>query len=398
MVARRDHAVKSTGRLYTPLRVTTAPAADRMALIARNTAEVMGRDDLLELLATSTPIRHYIGFEISGKVHLGTGLVSMNKVADFLKAGVDCHILLADWHTWINDKLGGDRDLIRRIASGYFTEAMRASLVSVGADPDRVTFVLGSDLYESNADYWATVIEVSRNTTLARMLRSISILGREQSESVDFAKLIYPAMQAADIFVQGVNLAHAGTEQRKAHVIARDVATRIRTNRLTDSEGRTIKPAAVHHHLLLGLRKPPVWPLPEDVDPATFKMSKSDPSSAVFVHDDPDTIRRRIAKAFCPPQETRFNPILNWFDQLVFALGDAPVRIDRGAANGGAITFDSYEEMTVAYGRGELHPGDAKNALAARLIDRLEPARAHFATPEVAAMLEEVEAALAPRR
>jgi tyrosyl-tRNA synthetase len=378
--------------------VTTPSAADRLALIERNTVEVMGRDDLLALLGTPTPIRHYIGYEISGKVHLGSGLVAMGKVRDFLDAGVDCSVLLADWHTWINDKLGGDREVIRRIATGYFTEAMRASLLAVGADPSRVRFVLGTELYEHNPDYWTTVIEVSRNTTLARMLRSISILGREQSDSVDFAKLIYPAMQAADIFAQGVNLAHAGTEQRKAHVIARDVATKIRTNRLTDSAGRTVKPAAVHHPLLLGLRKPPVWPLPDDVDPSTLKMSKSDPSSAVFVHDDPDTIRRRVAKAFCPPEDTRFNPVLNWFEQLVFALGDAPVRINRTDAHGGAITFDTYSELAGAYARGMLHPRDAKNALAERLIDRLEPARAHFANPEIAAMLAEVDAVLARSR
>jgi tyrosyl-tRNA synthetase len=367
-----------------------------MSLIERNTAEVMGRDDLQALLGTATPIRHYIGFEISGKVHLGSGLVAMGKVRDFLDAGVECHVLLADWHTWINDKLGGDRDVIRRIATGYFTEAMIASLLVVGADPARVRFVLGSDLYATNLDYWSTVVEVSRNTSLARMLRSISILGREQSDSVDFAKLIYPAMQAADIFAQGINLAHAGTEQRKAHVIARDVATRIRTNRLTDAEGRTIKPAAVHHPLLLGLRKPPVWPLPDDADPSALKMSKSDPSSAVFVHDDPDTIRRRVAKAFCPPEETRFNPVLNWFDQLVFALGGGSVRIAR--REGGVVTFDTPSELSDAYGRGDMHPGDAKNALAEWLIEYLEPARRHFATPRVAAMLEEVEQALAKRR
>ena len=127
-------------------------------------------------------------------------------------------------------------------------------------------------------------------------------------------------------------------------------------------------------------------------------MSKSDPSSAVFIHDDPDTIRRRVAKAFCPPQETRFNPVMNWFEQLVFGLGDAPVRVERTAASGGSISFDTYAELADAYARGQLHPGDAKNALAARLIDRLEPARAHFARPEVAAMLEEVDAALATRR
>ena len=376
----------------------TLTATERMSLIERRTAEVMGRDDLLALLGTSTDIRHYIGFEISGKVHLGSGLVAMGKVRDFLDAGVDCHILLADWHTWINDKLGGDRAVIHRIATGYFTEAMTASLLAVGADPSRVRFVLGSDLYATNLDYWSTVIEVSRNTSLARMLRSISILGREQSDSVDFAKLIYPAMQAADIFAQGINLAHAGTEQRKAHVIARDVASKIRTNRLVDAAGHTVKPAAAHHPLLLGLRKPPVWPLPEDVDPSTLKMSKSDPSSAVFVHDDPDTIGRRVAKAFCPPEETRFNPVLNWFDQLVFGLGGGPVRIvTRGEQRGGAV-FDTFAELEAAYGRGDVHPGDAKNALTAWLVDYLEPARAHFATPERAAMLAEVEEAITAKR
>jgi hypothetical protein len=35
---------------------------------------------------------------------------------------------------------------------------------------------------------------------------------------------------------------------------------------------------------------------------------------------------------------------------------------------------------------------DAKNALTARLIDLLEPARLHFAEPEHAAMLRELEA------
>jgi tyrosyl-tRNA synthetase len=369
---------------------TTMDAADRLALIERNTAEVMGRDGLLTLLGTATPIRHYIGFELSGKVHLGN-VLAMAKVRDFQAAGVACSILLADWHTWINDKLGGDRDVIRRIATGYFTEAMRASMMAVGADLSRVTFVLGSELYQRNADYWATVVEVSKHTTLARMQRSISILGREQSDSIDFAKLIYPAMQAADIFAQGVNLAHAGMDQRKAHVIARDVATRLRTNRLTDDAGNTIKPAAVHHPLLLGLKKPAQWPLPDDVDPSSLKMSKSDPTSAVFVHDDPDTIRRRVARAFCPPEETRFNPILDWYHRLVFGLGDAPVTV---AGRGSAATFDSHEDLRDAYGRGAVHPADLKNTLSELLIERLAPARDHFARPEVAATLEDLDAVL----
>ena len=69
--------------------------------------------------------------------------------------------------------------------------------------------------------------------------------------------------------------------------------------------------------------------------------------------------------------------------------------VDRSEANGGRTTFDNYEEVVVAYVDGSLHPMDAKAALAARLIDLLEPARIHFAKPEVHAMLDEFDAALA---
>jgi tyrosyl-tRNA synthetase len=369
-----------------------------MALIVRNTAEVLGADELPVLMEAGVPIRHYIGFEISGKAHLGTGIVSMAKVRDLTAAGVRCSVLLADWHTWINDKLGGDRDLIRRIATGYFTEALRASLLCVDADPASVDFILASDLYRDDDTYWASVIEVSKNTTLARMQRSISIMGRQEGESIDFAKLIYPAMQAADIFTLGVHIAHAGIDQRKAHVIARDVALQMRMHAVRGANGEPIKPVALHHPLLLGLRRPPVWPVPADSARDVFsamKMSKSDPGSAVFVHDSPDQIIDKVRRAFCPPGEVAFNPILDWIDKLIFGIAGGPFVVDRTEANGGPVAFDTPAEVATAYVDGSLHPMDAKAALAARLIDLLEPARAHFAKPEMRAMLDEIEAATA---
>jgi len=368
----------------------TLTAEERCALIERNTAEVLTHEELLALLQTGQPVRHYIGFEISGRVHLGAGLVCMGKVRDFLEAGVECTVLLADWHTWINDKLGGDRAAIRRVAAGYFTEALRAGLRCVGADPDGVRFVLASDLYRGDDDYWATVIEVSKNTTLSRMQRSISILGREEGEGVDFAKLIYPAMQAADIFAQNINLAHAGMDQRKAHVIARDVAPRMRSA----GGAAPQKPAAVHHPLILGLGKPPMWPIPQDRQRdlmAAMKMSKSKPNTAVFLHDEPEVIRRKIAKAFCTPGDVTFNPVLDWLRHLVYGLDGRGLHLDRSERNGGPVTYETYADLEGAFQRGDLHPMDAKQALADSLVNRLEPAREHFARPEIRAMLEELE-------
>src|SRR5579871_1147584 len=239
--------------------VLTDPQA-RLARIKHNVEEIITEADLLRLLESGEPIQHYIGFEISGKIHLGSGLMCMSKVRDFMDAGIDCSLFLADWHTWINDKLGGDRETIKRVAVNYFKEGMKASLKCFGRDPENLKFVLGTELYSCNDEYWATVIDVAKNTTLGRMQRSITILGRKEGESVDFAKLIYPALQVADIFAMQVQLAHAGMDQRKAHVIARDTALQMKINALHNAEGQQIKPIAIHHHLLMGLRKPKVWP------------------------------------------------------------------------------------------------------------------------------------------
>ncbi len=367
--------------------------ADAVSLITRNLQDVLGREDLERLIATKTPLKHYIGFEISGKIHLGTGLVCMSKVRDFVEAGVECTIFLADWHSWINDKLGGDREVIRRLASSYFAEGMKASFRAAGGDPSKLKFVLGSDLYHNNDTYWASLIDVSKNTTLARMQRSITILGRQEGESVDFAKLIYPAMQVADIFEMGVNIAHAGMDQRKAHVVARDVASKLKVRPLRDATGAQIKPVSVHHPLLLGLKKPSTWP-PTEGDPADFlasmKMSKSDKSSALLVHDSEDEIRAKIRKAFCPPDSAGFNPILDWVRKLIFPR-DGEFRIARAEQHGGDLRFTAPEEVDEAFLSGALHSADLKNGVAEWLVEVLRPAREAFASPDRQAALAELD-------
>jgi tyrosyl-tRNA synthetase len=377
---------------------SSAPASDRLALVERDLEEVLTRGELAALLASDVPARHYIGFEISGRIHVGTGLLCMAKLRDFQRAGIETTVFLADWHTWINDKLGGDPAAIRELAMGYFAEGLKASMLCVGGDPEVVRFLLGSDLYRECEDYWATVVEVGKHTSLARMQRSISIMGREEGEAVDFSKLIYPAMQVADIFTLGVNLAHAGMDQRKAHVIARNVALQLQRNPLVGPDGRKAKPIALHHPLLLGLGKPPVWPIPPDGNlrdlRTAMKMSKSKPSSAIFIHDSPDEIRSKVRKAFCPPGVVEFNPILDWTRQLLFGVFDEPLGVPRSEQHGGPVTFHAYEELEEAYRQGRLHPMDLKGAVADRLVEVLEPARRHFDDPARADALARLDGAL----
>ncbi|MCG2720064.1 MAG: tyrosine--tRNA ligase [Nanoarchaeota archaeon] len=371
----------------------------RIELIKRNTEELLIEEDLKELLKNSK-INHYIGFEISGKIHLGSGLMCMSKVKDFMDAGINCSIFLADWHSWINDKLGGDRETIKSVAGGYFKEGLKASLKCLGGNPDKLKFVLGSDLYHNNDDYWATMIDVSKNTTMGRMQRSITIMGRKEGEGVDFAKMIYPPMQVADIFIQQIHLAHAGLDQRKAQVIARDVALKMKISPLKDDKGNIIKPIAVHHHLLLGLGKPPVWPIPkEDIQElwSSLKMSKSKPDTCIFIHDEPDEIRRKIRKAFCPEGDVEFNPVLDWAKYLIFREEGSKLKIERSEKFAGNIIFETYVQVEKAFLNKELHPMDLKNGVAESVVNLLAPAREHFAQPKVKKMLEELEKLLITR-
>ena len=83
------------------------------------TIEVITQDELKQVFENYAHPRHYIGFEVSGKVHIGTGLMTALKVKDLMAAGCKPTILLADYNAWINGKFGGDLEKIQKIAKGY---------------------------------------------------------------------------------------------------------------------------------------------------------------------------------------------------------------------------------------------------------------------------------------
>ena len=98
---------------------------EKVDLIAKPpTEEIVTKDELLELLKTNSKPKHYIGLEISGFLHLGSLLSTGFKINDFIRAGVNCTVFLADWHTLLNDKLGGDFENIRKV-SKYYEDAFR---------------------------------------------------------------------------------------------------------------------------------------------------------------------------------------------------------------------------------------------------------------------------------
>jgi len=363
----------------------------KLDLITRQTEEILTPDGLSSMVDAGVKLRHYIGFEISGKVHLGTGIMTGAKIADFQKAGVDCSCFLATWHAWINNKFGGDIETIRK-ASAYFEEALRSSIEAMGGDEEKVRFVNADKFYHNNDDYWMQVVEIAKHMTVNRAMRAITIMGRNEGESVPMAYLMYPAMQVADIYAQGLNIAHSGIDQRKAHAIAREVGDKLKVCPLKDGDAG--KPIAIHHHLLIGLSQPPEWPVPKERLMelwSTMKMSKSVPGSAIFVNDTEEEIRKKMMDAFCPAKVWELNPVLDYAKHITFRDAGSSLAIDRPAKFGGSVTYDSYTALEKDFADGKLHPLDLKKAMAEYLVRRLEPIRKRFEKPKNQKLLEMVQ-------
>lgn len=344
--------------------------------LIQNTAEVITEEEFKARIESGETLTHYIGFEISGYVHIGQGMMSALVIKDLQALGVKCTIWLADWHTAINHKLDGTKETAAKIGKGYFTEAMKACLMTVGADVDAVEFRLASEWYAKDAmKYLGLVAQVMDETSLARMQRSISVMGKEAGSEVPTSMLLYPAMQVADIFYQNIDIAHASMDQRKAHVVMRDVANNVAPG---------TKPVALHHPLIDSLS-------------GENKMSKSKPDSAVFIHDSEEDITRKIKKAFCEEKNIEKNPILNWTKNILFWNRSTPFTIEREEKFGGNVSFDSYDALEKAYAAGDVHPMDLKATVAKEIISLLKPAREHFAKADIAALKKELDDVVAKR-
>ena len=331
---------------------------ERYALVTRNSEELISEDELRAVLAKDTQPTAYIGFEPSGLVHMGWALVA-GKIRDLAQAGFKVTVFWADWHAYINDKLGGDLDNIRTCA-----RYMEDCFIALGIPKDKVQFRYASEVV-SEVEYWETVIKVAKVTSLSRVKRAMTIMGRSEDEAeVDSAKLFYPILQATDIFVMDLDLAYAGLDQRRAHMLARDAADKLGWH----------KPIALHTPLLPGLKGG------DRMNPAASKMSKSDPNSSINIHDDRDSIAKKMKKAFCPTDaETEDeNPVLMLCRYVIFPR-NGRLDIDRPEKYGGPVSYETYEDLTKAYFAGELSPVDLKSGVTDGLAKTLEPVAEYFA-------------------
>ncbi len=323
--------------------------------------EIITETELRTLLETNSKPKHYIGFEISGMPHIGHILFAGKKINDLDKVGVKTQVFLADWHTVANNKLGGDWERILKAAE-FYKRLFKAACPNTEV-------VLGSDLYDRDNDYWKLVIQMARRTTMARATRTLIIEGRSEKDTLHVSQYIYQIMQAADIAALDADIPHAGMDQRRVHMLAKEI--------FKDLKMKNIVP--IHHHLMPSLQEPPKidGSAAKEEIVAAMKMSKSKPGSAIQILATKEEVSSLINKAWSPEKVTEENPVLKLCKYVIFPnLGKFEIK--RESKFGGDIEYQSYQHLEREYAEGKLHPSDLKRNVAESVYKVMEPISKKF--------------------
>jgi len=196
-------------------------------------------------------------------------------------------------------------------------------------------------------------MRLAQASTINRGLRSMQEIARD-IENATISQLWYPLMQVADIKYLKADVAEGGLEQRKVHMIGKDMQKILQHPFV-----------AVHTPLITSLKGP------------GEKMSKSIPGSGISVTDSYDEIQKTIKGAYCPEKTAEENPILQICRLIIFPRIKS-FKIERPSKFGGNLDIKNYEKLEEVYASGKLHPLDLKNAVTKYLEEIIAPIRKNW--------------------
>lgn len=332
-------------------------------LITRNLQEVVDEDKLKAILSERS-LKVYWGTAPTGRVHIGY-FVAMFKLRDFLNAGCEVTILLADIHAFLDNLKSSVEQL--RSRTEYYKFMIMHMLQAVGADISKLTFVTGRD-FQFEKDYTFDMYKIASLASTRDAIRA----GAEVVKQVDNPKLsslLYPILQALDEEYLGVDAQFGGIDQRKIFMFAREFLPHL---------GYTKR---VH------LMNPMVPGLGEG-----GKMSASDPNSKIDLLDTPKQVQKKLQKGHCVAGVTEDNFFIDFARIVMFPhLRDQEKDfvIDRPEKFGGLLSYASFEQLKQDFATEKIHPLDLKLGMAAYINSLLEPIREAAEEENIAALLSQ---------
>ncbi|SCV68585.1 BQ2448_706 [Microbotryum intermedium] len=356
-------------------------ASEKYEIITQNLAEVLSGDAMKATLEERDLVAYW-GTAPTGRPHLGY-FVPLAKLADFITAGVEVKILLADVHAFL-DNLKAPIELVQARAE-YYRLLISSVFRSLHLSLDQVKFVVGSS-YQYSAEYNLDKYKLTSITTEHDARKAGAEVVKQVSSPL-LSGLLYPLLQALDEEYLGVDFQFGGVDQ-------------VGTAR-QGSKNRKIFTYAELYLPKIGYKKRSH--LMNSMVPGLSggKMSSSDPNSKIDFLDTPALVKSKIQKAHCAPGEVEGNGVLAFIRNVVIPIGklmsgqgraserawadldDAVFTIKGDPKHGGeARSFASADELEKAYAANEIHPGDLKIAAVQAINALLKPIQDEFAASD----------------
>ncbi|MDE1869812.1 MAG: tyrosine--tRNA ligase [Candidatus Micrarchaeota archaeon] len=347
---------------------------EKISTIRSFSAEIVTEEELRKLFESKDHPVAYDGFEPSGLAGIHFGIMRARNLKKMLSAGIHFKLYLGEYFAYLNNKLEGNIEHIETTGK-YFVEVWRAA----GIDTKKVEVVKDRELMDEFG-YWDRFMKIGKEVSLDRVKRAITIMGRAEGEAVSSGQIFYPIMQATDVFQLDVDICQLGLDQRKANILAREIAQKYKWK----------VPVVVSHPLLLSLKgMPPDLKTKDESILMNYKMSKSDPKNSISVHDTLEEIKAKVKNAYCPEKIVMGNPMFDYLDKIILEDKEEQITIERPEKFGGNIEAKGYAELARIYEAGKLHPMDLKNFVAEGINRKVEPIRSHFEKNQAAKKLYE---------
>ena len=320
---------------------------ERLELAKRNTAEIIGEEDLKTLLKDKKQPVVYIGTAPTGRPHIGY-LIWGLKVADLLNAGFKVKVLIADLHAAL-DNVHWD---VLDDRYNYYKEIIPLMIKAMGADTKNLEFVKGSD-FQLKPEYMFDVLKESSLVSVHDANKAGSEVVKAE-KSPKLSGLLYPIMQNLDEQYLEADVQLGGVDQRKIMVLARENLPKL---------GYKSK-VEMMFPLIPGLV-------------AGGKMSSSIEGSKIDLMDSEEAVKKKVNKAHCVAgdKENGLLPFLKHVVMVVKKDNNEKFVIERPEKFGGNIEYDNYEQVEENFVSEKLHPMDLKNGVAQEINVLLTPIR-----------------------
>jgi len=337
---------------------------EKIHLITRNLepqGEIMNKEKAIpkmrKILKEKGTLKIYWGTAPTGAPHVAY-FPAMAKIRDFLAAGCEVVILLADLHAFLDAlKTPWDR-LTHRV--NYYKACVTSMLEALNVPIDKLKFVRGTD-FQLSKEYTIDVYKLSSQTSIKKALKAGSDVVKQLEGGPIMAKLapaLYPLLQALDEKHLGVDIQFGGLDQRKIFAYASDNLKHYLQDG-TESKMHLMNP------MVPGLQG--------------SKMSASNKYSKIDLLDSKKDVEVKFNKAKMVGGQVQDNGVLQMCKFVVFPvfLKDGEKFVVESKAE-----FSTFQELEDAFAKEEISCADLKRTTAKYFNRVMDKIRKDFEAPE----------------